>query len=318
MNSNFLITEKAPEFFTNGLISLGYIVDYKPYITFEELENSISGYIGILIRSRIILNEQLLSKATQLKFILRPGSGLDIIDLATAKKNKIQIINSGEGNKDAVAEHAVALLLGLLNNIPKSFKELSSLQWTRKENIGIELGGKTVGIIGYGNTGSAFAQKLQSFNVNILAYDKYKTGFDNKYVKESRQDEIFKHADIVSFHIPLTHETSFLICNEYLKKFEKPIYLINTSRGKILKTRALINSINSGNIIGAALDVFENEDFDKLTEQETLDIQDLISTGKVILTPHIAGLTIESEIKIFSVLLDKLELQRILQSSGNI
>lgn len=310
MNNKFLITEKAPEFFINGLTLLGYNIDYKPNITIEELEITISGYIGILIRSRIILNKVLLEKATQLKYILRPGSGLDIIDVATAKKNKIQIISSPEGNRDAVAEHALALLLGLLNNIPKAFNELSSLQWTRKENIGIELGGKTIGIIGYGNTGSAFAQRLQSFNVNILAYDKYKTGFENSYVKEVKQDEIFKQADIVSFHIPLTHETSFLVCDEYLKKFAKPIYLVNTSRGKILETRALINALNAGKVIGAVLDVLENECFNTLKQQEKIDLQDLISTGRVIITPHIAGLTVESEIKIFSVLLDKLELQR--------
>jgi D-3-phosphoglycerate dehydrogenase / 2-oxoglutarate reductase len=310
MNNKFLITEKAPYFFINRLILLGYDVDYKPDITPEELENTIADYNGILIRSRIILNQHLLNIARQLKYILRPGSGLDIIDIETAREHKIHIINSPEGNRDAVAEHALALLLGLLNHIPKAFIELSSMQWTRKENIGTELGGKTIGIIGYGNTGSAFAHRLQSFNVTILAYDKYKTGFGNSYVKEVTQDEIFNQSDIVSFHIPLTPETSFLVCDEYLNMFVKHVYLINTSRGKILNTRALINAINSGKVKGAVLDVLENEFFETLNKKEKIDIQDLISTGKVIITPHIAGLTVESEIKIFSVLLDKLEFQK--------
>jgi D-3-phosphoglycerate dehydrogenase / 2-oxoglutarate reductase len=307
MDNKFIITEKAPEFFISRLTSLGYQVDYKPNIIMEELESIIGNYIGILIRGRIILNKHLIELAGQLKYILRPGSGLDIIDLTAARFKNIHIINSPEGNRDAVAEHAVALLLSLLNNIPKSYNELSEMLWTRKENIGIELGGKTIGIIGFGNTGMAFAQRLKSFNVKILAYDKYKSGFGNTYIKEADQDEIFKQADIVSFHIPLTDETKYIVNEKYLNQFIKPIYLINTSRGKILKTRALINAINSSKVSGAVLDVLENENFNNLNKEEKTDIQDLISTGKVLITPHIAGLTVESENKIFSILLDKLE-----------
>jgi D-3-phosphoglycerate dehydrogenase / 2-oxoglutarate reductase len=310
MSNQFLITENAPDFFISRLQAIGYEVDYKPNIAIEELEKIIDSYKGILIRSRIILNRQLLEKGTRLKYILRPGSGLDIIDVLTAQKNNIQIINSPEGNRDAVAEHALALLLGLMHNIPKAFNELSGLKWTRKENVGTELGGKTIGIIGFGNTGSAFAKRLESFNVTILAYDKYKTGFGNSFVKEADQSIIFDQADIISFHIPLTTETSYLVSDEYLKMFAKPVYLINTSRGKILKTSALINALNVERVTGAALDVFENECFDILNEQEIKELQDLISTNRVILTPHIAGLTIQSEIKIYSVLLDKLELQK--------
>jgi len=318
MRNKFLITEKAPEFFIDRLKLLGYDIDYKPNIPPEDLENIIAGYEGILIRSRIILNHDLLKKAQKLKYILRPGSGLDIINIEAAYHFKIQIINSPEGNRDAVAEHALALLLGLFHNIPKAFRELSSLHWTRKENIGTELGGKTIGIIGYGNTGSAFAQRLKSFNVTILAYDKYINGFGNSYVNEVKQEEIFKSADIVSFHIPLSDETKFLVCGNYLKNFIRPIYLINTSRGKILETGALVTALQNGRVLGAVLDVFENEYFNTLSKQEKNDLLALVSTGKVILTPHIAGLTNESEIKIFSVLLDKLELQIKFHDAGNI
>jgi D-3-phosphoglycerate dehydrogenase / 2-oxoglutarate reductase len=310
MNHRFLITEIAPDFFISRLRLLGYVVDYKPNITKVDFESTISNYAGILIRSRIILNKELLIKAINLKYILRPGSGLDIIDVKTAESLNIQIINSPEGNRDAVAEHAIALLLGLLNNIPKAFKEISAMQWTRKENTGNELGGKTVGIIGYGNTGSAFAERLKSFNVHILAYDKYKEGFANSFVDEVNPDEIFKKSDIVSFHIPLTDETQYMVNEDFLKRFEKSIYLINTSRGKILKTNALVKAIESGSILGAVLDVFENEDFKSISEQEKDELQALISTGKVVLTPHIAGLTHESEHKIFSILLDKLEIKK--------
>jgi len=307
MNNTFLITEKVPEFFIQKLNSLGYKVDYKPDITSDDLGKIIENYCGILIRSRIVLNDILINKARELRYILRPGSGLDIIDIESAKKNNIQIINSPEGNRDAVAEHALGLLLSLMNHIPKAFNELTTLKWTRKENIGNELGGKTIGIIGYGNTGSAFVQRLLSFNVKLLVYDKYKSGFGNKVVDEVNQDEIFNRADIVSFHIPLTDETNYLINDEYLKKFANPVYLINTSRGKILNTKALVKAINSGRILGAALDVFENENFNNLSNEETNDLQALISSNKVILTPHIAGLTHESERKIFSILLDKLD-----------
>jgi D-3-phosphoglycerate dehydrogenase len=306
MNNKFLITEKSPDFFIQNLIKLGFEVEYRPDISLSVLENEIENYIGILIRSRITLTNQLLEKAIRLKYILRPGSGLDIIDVETAIKKNIQIINSPEGNRDAVAEHAAALLLGLLNNIPKAFNELSALKWTRRENIGTELSEKTIGIIGYGNTGSAFAQRLQSFNVKILAYDKYKSGFENSFVKEASQQEIFENADILSLHIPLTEETTYMICKDFLKNFKKPIILINTSRGKIVHTRELINALKSGKVTFAALDVLENENFASLTNQEQSDIQDLVSTNKVILTPHIAGLTYQSEIKIFSILIEKL------------
>jgi D-3-phosphoglycerate dehydrogenase len=309
MQKSFLITEQVPDFFTERLKLLGFKVDFNPGISLPELEKTISLYNGILIRSRIVLNREILTKASNLKYILRPGSGLDIIDVETAREKDIKIINSPEGNRDSVAEHAMGLLLGMLNNIPRAFSELSDLKWTRKENIGNELGGKTIGIIGYGNTGSAFADRLKSFNVKLLVYDKYKTGFGNEFINEVKPEEIFKNADIVSYHIPLTDETRLLISEEYLQNFKKPVYLLNTSRGKILNTKDLLGAIISGKVTGAALDVFENENFNTLTENDQNILKNLISTGRVILTPHIAGLTHESEIKIFSVILDKLELQ---------
>jgi D-3-phosphoglycerate dehydrogenase len=181
------------------------------------------------------------------------------------------------------------------------------LAWTRKENIGTELGGKTIGIIGYGNTGNAFARRIKAFDVDILAYDKYKTGFSDSYVKESDMKGIFNHTDVLSFHIPLTAETRYLANTEYFSHFRKNIYLINTSRGGILKTSDLVQAIHQEKILGAALDVFENENFRTLSVKEKSDLTELINSGKVIFTPHIAGLTFESENRIFRILLEKLK-----------
>jgi D-3-phosphoglycerate dehydrogenase / 2-oxoglutarate reductase len=306
MKNNFLITETVPSFFIDSLVNAGYEVRYYPEITSYELERIIGDFEYLLIRSRIILNKSLLEKAFRLKAILRPGSGLDIIDQEIAVKRNIRLINSPEGNRDAVAEHALGLLLGMLNHIPKSFNEFSNWEWTRKKNIGEQLMNRTIGIIGYGNTGCAFAQRLSGLNVQVIAYDKYKTGFSDSFVNEVKEAEIFAASDILSLHIPLTSETEQLVNQTYLDKFSKSIWLINTSRGKIIHTSDLCEAINSGKVRGACLDVVENEDFYSQSIKERTDIIELLQTQKVIITPHIAGLTVQSEEQIFRILLEKL------------
>jgi len=306
MKKHFLITEEVPEFFISDLTKAGFEVIYKPNISLSELRQIIPDFYAILIRSRIILDKEMLDLAKNLSMIFRPGSGLDIIDTETAENKNIIIFNSPEGNRDAVGEHALGLLLSLINHIPASFDEIKNGRWNRRKNIGTEIKGKKIGIIGFGNTGSAFAKKISSFDPEILAYDKYKTSYAFPAVRETDMEVIFSEAEIVSFHIPLTSETKYLVNREYLKKFSKQVYLINTSRGKIINSEDLLWAIQNDIVLGAALDVLENENFKTYSATERALINALISTGRVLITPHIAGLTVESEKRIFSVLIDKL------------
>lgn len=306
MKKKFLITDKVPDFFTREIVNAGFEVIYSPGIKNDDLKTIMPDIYAILVRSSIKLDKKLLEAAKHLKIILRPGSGLDIIDLETAGTKGITILNSPEGNRNAVGEHATGLLLSLLNHIPSSFNEIRDGLFDRRKNTGTEIKDKTIAIIGFGNTGSAFAEKLVSFGVNILAYDKYKKSYAPPSVTETSMQRIFSETDIISFHIPLTAENFYLVNKEYLKKFRKPVYLINTSRGKILEIRSLLWAIENKIVIGAALDVLENENLEFYSKDEKHLLEDLISTGKVIITPHIAGLTEESEKAIFQILVDKL------------
>jgi D-3-phosphoglycerate dehydrogenase len=275
----------------------------------EEILTKINNYIGIVIRSRFKIDKEFLNKAKHLKFIARAGAGMENIDVAYAESLGIKCLHAPEGNKDAVAEHALAMLLMLFNNLKRADSEVRKGIWKREENRGYELKGKTVGIIGYGNMGSAFAQRLIGFDVNILAYDKYKTKFGNQYVKESTLEEIFEKSDVVSLHVPLTEETKYMVNSAFLNSFKKPIYLINTARGKVLNTADLVQAIFNKKVLGACLDVieyesvsFENIDTANLPEP----FKQLISLENVILSPHIAGWTFESHIKISKVLAEKI------------
>jgi D-3-phosphoglycerate dehydrogenase len=237
------------------------------------------------------------------------GAGMENIDVAYAEKNGIACVNSPEGNRDAVAEHALGMLLALFNNLIKANTEVRNGKWLREENRGLELCGKTVGIIGYGNMGAAFAQRLQGFGVKVLAYDKYKTNFGNDFVKESSLQEIFEQADILSLHTPLTDETNYLINNAFIKQFKKNIYIINTARGKCLNTADLVANLESGKVLGACLDVLEYEavSFEGIDAKEMPQpMQYLMKSDKVILTPHIAGWTKESNIKLAEFLAQKI------------
>lgn len=234
----------------------------------------------------------------------RAGAGLDNIDETAAKAKNIQLINAPEGNCDAVGEHAVGLLLALMNNFRKADIEIRNGIWDREGNRGYELKGKTVGLIGYGFMGQQMARKLAGFEVNVIAYDKYKTGFSDAYAREVSMEEIVKHSDVLSLHIPLTNETRQMVNDEYFFHFKKSIFFINTARGEIVNTIAVLNAIKTGKILGAGLDVLETEKFPPLAEKPFFD--ELKVNEKVILTPHVAGWTFDSYRKISEVLAEKL------------
>ncbi|MCR8557571.1 2-hydroxyacid dehydrogenase [Mucilaginibacter sp. BJC16-A38] len=305
MKNNILIVDDIHPVFMEMAEAKGYHCDYQPKITAAEALQIIGDYAGLVIRSKFLLNRQYLDAAKNLRFICRAGAGMDNIDEPYAAEKNITLINAPEGNMDAVGEHAVGLLLSLMNNFNRADAEIRTGSWLREANRGYELKGRTVGIIGYGHMGSSFAKKLSGFGVDVIAFDKYKTGFSDRYAREVSMEEIVKHSDVLSLHVPLTRETQYLISEEFLFHFRKPIFFINTSRGKTAQVRAVLNAIKQGKILGAGLDVLEVEKFPALAEQEWFE--ELKQSGKVILTPHVAGWTFESYRKISEVMGRKLE-----------
>ena len=234
---------------------------------------------------------------------------MENIDVPFAESKGIKCLHAPEGNRDAVGEHAIGMLLALLNNLLRADKEVSNGVWIREGNRGTEIQGKTFGIIGYGNMGSAFAQRLKGFGVTVLAYDKYKKNYSDEYTKEATMEELFEKADIVSLHLPLTEETHYLANNNFFKKFKKNIYFINTARGKNVKTDDLVEQIKSGKVLGACLDVLEYESisFEALDPNKMPEaFKYLVQSDKVILSPHIAGWTYESHEKIAETLVRKI------------
>ena len=299
-----LIVDDLHPAFAEKARALGFEVEDRPLISRDETLAIIGDYIGIAVRTKFRIDKELFDAATHLKFVARAGAGLDNIDEAEAKERNIQLINAPEGNCDAVGEHAVGLLLALMNNFRKADEEIRKRIWDRESNRGYELKGKVVGLIGYGFMGQSFAKKLAGFDVKIIAYDKYKTGFSDDYVREVSMEEIVKHSDVLSLHIPLTKETKQMVNEEYFFHFKKPLFFINTARGEIVNTKAVLAQLKSGKIIGAGLDVLETEKFPSLGEQVWFD--ELKANGKVILTPHVAGWTFDSYRKISEVLAQKL------------
>lgn len=299
-----LIVDELHPVFKERAIALGYEVDDLPLYTREQTLAAISNYQGIAVRTKFRIDQELMAAAPSLKFIARAGAGLDNIDVDYARSRNIELLNAPEGNMDAVGEHATGMLLSLMNNFRNADQEVRNGTWDREGNRGYELKGKTVGIIGYGFMGKSFAKKLAGFEVNVIAYDKYKTGFSDAYAKEVSMEEIVKHSDVLSLHIPLTSETRQMVDEEYFFHFRKPIFFINTARGEIVHTPAVLQAIQAGKILAAGLDVLEVEKFPAL--QQTPWFNDLKSAGKVILTPHVGGWTFESYRKISEVLADKL------------
>ncbi|MDX2191172.1 MAG: NAD(P)-dependent oxidoreductase [Bacteroidota bacterium] len=302
-----LIIDAMHDSLVPALEELGYLVDYEPDITKEGVFSVIENYDGLIVRSKVFIDEHILNKAIKLKFIGRAGAGIDQIVEDEIIKRNIKLVNAPEGNRDSVAEHAMGMLLSLLNKMSASDAEIRQGIWNREENRGYELGGKTVGIIGYGNTGKAFAKRLQSFGCRVLAYDQNKKYFTDSFAAEATMDEIYDNSDIVSFHIPLTDETNEMVDYQYINNFRKKIWIINTARGKILKINDLINQIENGKVIGAALDVLEYEPIEVMKKNDPDLYQRVISNYKLLLTPHIAGWSYESYQRINDVLVNKIK-----------
>lgn len=289
------------------LIKRAIVCDDLTKIDSDSIFNDINKYDGIVIRSRFPVDKRLLDKASNLKFIARSGAGMENIDIDYAKLKGVELFNSPEGNRTAVAEHAIGMLLSLFNHLSRADKQVRDGIWLREQNRGIELEGKTVGIIGYGNMGSAFAERLQSFGVEVIAYDKYKKGYGSKLVIETDWDQIYEQADVLSLHVPLAEDTLYLMDKKRFDQFKKPIYLINTARGKNVKTKDLIKAMEDGKVAGACLDVleYENTAFEKM-ESSDQDYKTLMESDKVILSPHVAGWTTESYYKLSAYLFQKI------------
>lgn len=284
----------------------GFVVNYRPEIKREEILTIVSEYTGLIIRSKTPMDRALLEKAVNLKFIGRAGAGLDQIDLEFLEEKGIQLHNAPEGNRDAVGEHAIGGLLSLFNHINRADVEVRNGVWDREGNRGEELAGKTVGIFGFGNMGQAFAKKLRGFDVKILAYDKYKKGFEFDFVEEVTFEQIVDEADVLSIHVPLTAETRNYFTLDLLRKFSKPIYLINTARGEVISFETLNKALESGVLKGAILDVLENEKFKTFTTQQKEEFEKLTGRNNVLFSPHVAGWTFQSYEKINQVLLEKI------------
>jgi len=285
----------------------GWNCDFRYSDSRETLKNDLHLYDGIIIRSRFRLDADFLSATDHLKFIGRPGAGLENIDLSYCEANDIAVFRSPEGNRDAVAEHIIGGILTLFNNIRRADVEVRKGVWKREPNRGIELMGKTVGIIGFGYMGAAFAKRLQGFGVNIIAYDKYKTDYAPEYVKEVELSEIFEYADVVSLHIPQTDETVGMVNSAWFSKFRKPIYLINSARGTSVVLEDLLEALKKEKVLGAVLDVleyessaFENTGFDSPTFKELSQLENIV------FTPHIAGWTHEANTKMSVFLGEKI------------
>jgi len=310
MKGTILFAETCAEELTKSLLDIGLPLKFLGIGGRMMLFELIKEAEILVVRSKTVVNETLLKSAPELKLVIRMGAGIENIDVQALKERNIRLITTPEGNRDAVGEQALGMLLSLFNKIYKADKALRNFEWKREESRGIEIGGKTIGIIGYGNTGQAFAKRLSSFNARVIAYDtafnsddeytqKIQTQIDsgNSYSEMVSLDEILSSSYVISLHIPLTNENRFYFNYEFIQKVSQPFWFLNLSRGEVVQTSALIAGLEQKKILGAGLDVFENENFQTLTEIQAYEFKALTLMDNVILTPHTGGVTIESEMR---------------------
>ena len=285
----------------------GFQVTYSPEITRAQLLEKIGDYEGLIIRSKTPMDRELLEKATRLQFIGRAGAGLDQLDLDYLKARGVQLFHAAKGNRDAVAEQALGGILALFNHLVQADQQVKKGVWDREGNRGEELMGKTVGIFGFGNMGKAFSKRLKGFGVTVMAYDKYKKGFGSKHVQEVSWDVVKKEADLLSIHVPLTDETRDFFTIEELRSFSKPFWLINTARGEVIRLETLNQALDEGILKGVVLDVLENEKFQRFTPGQLEQFELLAQRENVLFSPHVAGWTVESYLKINLVLMKQIK-----------
>jgi len=304
-----LITDGVHPLLQEGLENLGFECDYHPKIALEEVRKRIAPYSGIIINSKITMDRAMFDAAPLLEFVARLGSGMEIVDQVYAAEKGIAVHSAPEGNCNAVGEHALGMLLAHANNLVQSDGEVKQKVWRREANRGFEIMNKTIGIIGFGHTGSSFAAKLSGMGMKILAYDKYKDDYATHltYVEETGIENIIQNADIISLHLPLNPETKHFVNTEFIEAVARPFILINTSRGNCIDTKALLSGLEKGKITGACLDVFENEKTPTFTAEEHKMYEQLYEYPQVILSPHVAGWTVESKEKLAATLLRKIK-----------
>ncbi|MCS7018331.1 MAG: NAD(P)-dependent oxidoreductase [Cytophagales bacterium] len=306
MSKNVLIIDEMHPSLTNLLQQAGFNTNYAPQITRAEILAILPAYHVLIVRSKTPIDAELIHRAAALQVVARAGAGTDQIDIAALQARNIALINAPEGNRDAVGEHAVGMLLALMNKLLQADCQVRQKIWDREANRGYELMNKTVGIIGYGNTGQAFAQKLSGFGCRVLAYDKYKSGFSDTYAAEATLEQLWAEAEILSLHIPLTAETRGWVNESFFDKFIHPVWFINTARGEIAPLAAIRAALQSGKLRGACLDVLEQEKLDQLTPAQAADFEWLTQQNNVLFSPHVAGWTYESYERINRVLVEKL------------
>ncbi len=303
-----LILDKANRVLTDRLFEAGFEVSLREDFTREDVLAHVSEYDALVVRSKMVLDKPILDKATSLRCIGRVGAGMDAIDVDYAESKGIKCLNSPEGNRTAVGEHAVGLLLCLFDKMVRADKEVREGLWNREANRGIEVEGRTIGIIGYGNMGRSFAKRLSGFDCKVIAYDKYKKGFSDSYAKEVSLEELFEQSEVLSLHVPLTEETRFMVNRQFIERFRQPFHLINTSRGKVVCLKDLLSALEERRVLGAGLDVLEYEAFSNELQTGAMpeELKKLFLRDDVVFTPHVAGWTVESDYKLAFHLAEKI------------